>query len=1015
MKGKNELRMPTSLHILRRKALAFALAFALMLSTMMTMISTLEVKAESSYQTYINECKTVKIDGVDDLDWYIIAADDTTVTLFPTKCIGASEFDENASNKYDKSTVKRYLNNELNNGRFASVKDAVSEFELLDTNKANNLLKQAQRKCDKASGATYNKWWLSSSSSTVYYAACVNGSNGSVDAGGSLVDEKLGVRPALTLDLSKVTFSSNTFTVGASQSHTHSWDIVASGATATLKCTSEDGDCSYTKDKEYKATISATSKAYDGTAVIASITKDEGFPSEITTGDISYVGRDDTNYTSSTTAPSVVGKYTASATVSDGTNSKTISVDYEITKATSGLTAAPTGATGLTFNGADRALLASSGTASGGTLYYRLGNDGEWKTTPPTATLAGDYVIYYYVKGDSSHSDYGSESEPSGSIEVSIAKKLIIFSGGQANDKEYDGTNVAIFSGSLAVSGLEPGYTMVGPVVNCVFEDSKPGNNKTVTVTYVKLIGRDKDNYIATYDTSETLTANITIADGSTLTDTVTQSDGTVIKTETTYKDNAPDTIVETTTSADGDTVTVQTKNSNGETTNTVETVKNADGSTTVTEKDASGNVTKETVTNADGTSTVTTTEGNTTTVETKDSEGNVTKKVETVDNGNGTTVTTTKGNTTTVETKDSEGNVTKTVETVDNGNGTTTVTTTEGNTTKVETKDSEGNVTKTVETVDNGNGTTTVTTTEGNTTTVETVDDSGETSSVIKQEANEQGTAVKAVEEIGDAPDTILNNDVDTLVDKLISDEEKARQQNGEIVKIILDVEDVTDTVEAGDKEKISSVLATDEKVGEYFDINLYKQIGTSARVQITDTNNQKISISMRIPDELLNHDDKVERTYHIVRLHEGTAELIDSTTDLTKQLITFETDKFSIYAITYIDKEIDTSADDNEQDDSNSDDASNDNTDTDAPSAGNNTDTDTPSTQTDKDNPSATPAEVKTPDTQADTGKTTTAAPNDNKGMSTGDKVNLAVVIMLMLDSAMAALYLSLRRRKM
>ena len=267
-------------------------------------------------------------------------------------------------------------------------------------------------------------------------------------------------------------------------------------------------------------------------------------------------------------------------------------------------------------------------------------------------------------------------------------------------------------------------------------------------------------------------------------------------------------------------------------------------------------------------------------------------------------TTTSADGKTVTVETMDNNDITTKTVKTVTNADGTETVTTTEGNTTTVDTKDSDGNTTKTVETVTNSDGTKTVKTTDGDSTTVEKVDQNGETTSVVKQESNDQGTAVKTVEEIGDAPDTTLIDDVDVLVDKLIFDEEKVRQQNGELVMIILDVEDVTDSASSEDIAKVVAALQSGEKAGGYFEINLYKQIGASSKIQITDTNNEKISISMRIPDELINNDDKVERTYRIVRLHDGKVDIIDSKTDLAKQLITFETDKFSIYAITYIDK---------------------------------------------------------------------------------------------------------------
>lgn len=70
---------------------------------------------------------------------------------------------------------------------------------------------------------------------------------------------------------------------------------------------------------------------------------------------------------------------------------------------------APTGAT-LTYNNNAQTLLSNGGSAAVGTFYYKLGADGEWSTSFPTATKAGDYIVYYYVKGDASHNDIISDS-----------------------------------------------------------------------------------------------------------------------------------------------------------------------------------------------------------------------------------------------------------------------------------------------------------------------------------------------------------------------------------------------------------------------------------------------------------------------------------------------------------------------------------------------------------------------------------------------------------------------------
>lgn len=45
------------------------------------------------------------------------------------------------------------------------------------------------------------------------------------------------------------------------------------------------------------------------------------------------------------------------------------------------------------------------------------------------------------------------------------------------------------------------------------------------------------------------------------------------------------------------------------------------------------------------------------------------------------------------------------------------------------------------------------------------------------------------------------------------------------------------------------------------------------------------------------------LERTYYIIRYHDGKAEIIEGTYDEKTQTFTFETDKFSDYAIAYKD----------------------------------------------------------------------------------------------------------------
>ena len=91
------------------------------------------------------------------------------------------------------------------------------------------------------------------------------------------------------------------------------------------------------------------------------------------------------------------------------------SVTAVIGNALAEVTEAPTANT-LTYTGEAQALVAE-GTATGGDMMYSLGDSGDFSDTVPTATNAGDYSVWYYVKGDENHSD----TDPV-EVKITIAK-----------------------------------------------------------------------------------------------------------------------------------------------------------------------------------------------------------------------------------------------------------------------------------------------------------------------------------------------------------------------------------------------------------------------------------------------------------------------------------------------------------------------------------------------------------------------------------------------------------------
>jgi len=117
-----------------------------------------------------------------------------------------------------------------------------------------------------------------------------------------------------------------------------------------------------------------------------------------------------------------------------------------------------------------------------------------------------------------------------------------------------------------------------------------------------------------------------------------------------------------------------------------------------------------------------------------------------------------------------------------------------------------------------------------------------------------------------------------------------RADVESGKDINITLNVVSKT----ALQPEKDTIVILTENKViGAYFDINIYKQVGTSDPVRIGELDNQ-VCISIEIPDNI-----KGKLGYSIVRVHNGVPEILVSTQ--VGDILSFYTDKFSTYAIIY------------------------------------------------------------------------------------------------------------------
>ncbi|MBQ6752698.1 MAG: InlB B-repeat-containing protein [Clostridia bacterium] len=131
--------------------------------------------------------------------------------------------------------------------------------------------------------------------------------------------------------------------------------------------------------------------------------------------------------------------------------------------------------------------------------------------------------------------------------------------------------------------------------------------------------------------------------------------------------------------------------------------------------------------------------------------------------------------------------------------------------------------------------------------------------------------------------------------IDKLIDLEDWEKDEG---VSLILDCEDASGSVPEADLNAIKSVLG-DNAVALFFNIELYKQVGTMNPEKITETKG-KVKISIDVPKDLIADG----RTFAMVRVHGGKAEIINGTFDAKTGKFTFETDKFSTYALVYSDE---------------------------------------------------------------------------------------------------------------
>ncbi len=151
-------------------------------------------------------------------------------------------------------------------------------------------------------------------------------------------------------------------------------------------------------------------------------------------------------------------------------------------------------------------------------------------------------------------------------------------------------------------------------------------------------------------------------------------------------------------------------------------------------------------------------------------------------------------------------------------------------------------------------------------------------------------------------APSAIISASAEELEKAVpLTKEEQDAVKGGAAVKVYLQIQPAVPT---DDERAIIEAKKADFTIGAYIDISMFKTVGGGAPSCCSQLNS-KIKVSITIPENLRNTDSSIVRTYQLIRRHGADEEAEILTGEYNKETFefSFETDRFSTYAIAYKD----------------------------------------------------------------------------------------------------------------
>ncbi|SEF48543.1 hypothetical protein SAMN04487934_101309 [Eubacterium ruminantium] len=146
-----------------------------------------------------------------------------------------------------------------------------------------------------------------------------------------------------------------------------------------------------------------------------------------------------------------------------------------------------------------------------------------------------------------------------------------------------------------------------------------------------------------------------------------------------------------------------------------------------------------------------------------------------------------------------------------------------------------------------------------------------------------------------------VIDNDDDKIINAVITDEDRKVYQDGGEVLVYFTIEQVVPSAE--DMRLLSEAKGEDMSDAVFYDIKLFKEVSGREVEQIHGTL-EPISFTFFIPDRMQDSDAE-GRVYQVFRLHDGNAEELPSTFKEVGMAISAGSDKFSLFAVTYTDKD--------------------------------------------------------------------------------------------------------------